>query len=155
MDRIVLQQYCYLKGEAADLAEKINSMQVKLGEITESGYTVKDSVVCGKKGKKPLGSKKVEGRPEPEIRKRRTVLFQRQLKYASIKSEIDNIIKEVDEYIAGIQDSEVRQIVRLKCNEDRSWINVAEIMNRRYPKRKRAYTEESCRKKFERELEKK
>jgi len=69
----------------------------------------------------------------------------------------DNLLEAlnlVDDYISQIPKSELRQIFRLFYEDDLTWQQVANEMNRRFPKKKTPYTEDSCRMKHSRYLEK-
>ena len=51
---------------------------------------------------------------------------------------------EVEEYIQGIEKSELRTMFRLYYIDDLTWAQVAMKMNRMFPKRKVKYTEDNC-----------
>ena len=55
---------------------------------------------------------------------------------------------EVEEYIQGIEKSELRTMFRLYYIDNLAWAQVAMKMNQMFPKRKVKYTENSCWKKI-------
>ena len=55
---------------------------------------------------------------------------------------------EVEEYIQGIEKSELRTMFRLYYIDNLAWAQVAMRMNQMFPKRKVKYTENSCWKKI-------
>ena len=57
----------------------------------------------------------------------------------------------MEEYISGIADIEVRNILTLYYVEDLTWVKVAHKMNE---KGRKKYTEDSCRHKHDRFIEK-
>lgn len=63
-------------------------------------------------------------------------------------------VLQVEEYIGTIQKSEMRTIFRLYYIDDLPWYRVALRMNEKYPNRKTKYTEDNCRMKHNRFLEK-
>ena len=61
MDKGILIEYADMKEEIKDLRRRIEKIQKELDKL--HGQIVVDSVSCGKKGKKPLGTVKITGRP--------------------------------------------------------------------------------------------
>ena len=71
-----------------------------------------------------------------------------------LEDELLEATSQVDDYIAQIPKSELRQIFRLYYLDDLTWDMVAMRMNYRYPNRKIPYTKDNCRIKHDRYLKK-
>ena len=63
-------------------------------------------------------------------------------------------MNEAEEYINSIEKSELRKMFDLYYIDDLTWYQVAQKMNEMHPKRKVKYTDDNCRKKHDRFLEK-
>ena len=61
---------------------------------------------------------------------------------------------QVEEYIDGIDKSELRMMFRLYYLDNLAWYQVALQMNQIFPKRRIKYTEDSCRMRNKRYFEK-
>lgn len=57
MDKNILIEYADMKEEIKDLRRRIEQNKKELSRL--NGQIVMDSVSCGKKGKKPLGTVKI------------------------------------------------------------------------------------------------
>lgn len=137
------------------MRESIERIEAKIQKLNENGgICVADSVTCGKKGKKSLGTKIVRGFPYPEEQKLRNALKQRRAQLKREEQQLLELITEAEEYISGIEGIEMRNIFSLYYIEDLNWVQVAHRMNGLYSSSKRKYTEGSCRRKHERFLEK-
>ena len=62
------------------------------------------------------------------------------------EEELLELTNQAEEYIESIEKSELRIMFRLYYIEGLTWAQVAHRMNKLFPKRKVAYTEENCRK---------
>ena len=143
IDKSILTQLCSHKKELSDLRRRKEDNDREIERLEDKGVVVSDSVTCGKKGKKPLGTKRITGFPMPEYEKR--------LRYKRVYSNmlerqitrLDKEIMEAEKYIESIPDSRIRRICRYRCLDDSlSWGQIARKMG--YP-----HTTESCRKTFE------
>lgn len=136
MDKNLLEQYIDLLAEKADLERRIRKAEKQL--IRLMSEEVADSVIHGRKGKKPLKRTVIHGVPGPTIdRKRRTLRrYKRQLRKAEI--EIDEMITEVQAYIDEISDSRIRRIFRYRYIDKLTWVQVANRMGGKH-------TADSCR----------
>ena len=119
-----------------------------------NGQVVMDSVSCGKKGKKPLGTVKITGRPVTAISRKESLLNKRIRRLEELEEGLLELTIQVDEYIETIEKSELRIIFRLYYIDDLTWYQVALRMNQNFPKRKVKYTEDNCRMRHNRFLEK-
>lgn len=61
------------------------------------------------------------------------------------ENELLELMNQAEEYINSIEKSELRMMFRLYYIDGMTWVQVAYKMNRMHPKRKIAYTEDSCR----------
>ena len=110
--------------EAKDLRKRIQVTKDRLTKIEDEGM-VMDSVVCGSKGKKPLGTVRIKGFPLPEYSKVKTDLQRRQLKLTVMEMDLLELTNDVEEYIDNLPDSRMRRIMRFKYIDDMGWIKVA------------------------------
>lgn len=69
-----------------------------------------------------------------------------------LEDELQDALNAVDDFIREIPQSDLRMMFRFYYLDDMTWVAVAANMNSRFPKRK--YTEDSCRKRHDRYLEK-
>ena len=64
------------------------------------------------------------------------------------KQKLEKYINELEYELKKIEDSEIRQIIRYKYEDNMNYIQISHEMNKR--KTKKIYTDESIRKKLER-----
>lgn len=152
MDKNILIEYADAKEEIKDLRRRIEQNKKELSRL--NGQIVMDSVSCGKKGKKPLGTVKITGRPVTAISRKESLLDKRIRRLEELEEELLELTIQVDEYIEAIEKSELRIIFRLYYIDDLTWYQVALRMNQNFPKRKVKYTEDNCRMRHNRFLEK-
>ncbi len=144
----ILIQYSDMKEEIKDLRWRIEQLERELYKMEEEG-TVKDTVTGGLGGTQHFV---VEGLPAPALRRKALQIKARKEKAAKMEGELLELVCQVEDYINSITSSELRIIFRLYYIDELTWPKVALTMNRMFPKR--IYTEESCRKKHSRFLEK-
>ncbi len=152
MDKNILIEYADMKEEIKDLRRRIEQNKKELSRL--NGQIVMDSVSCGKKGKKPLGTVKITGRPVTAISRKESLLNKRIRRLEELEEGLLELTIQVDEYIETIEKSELRIIFRLYYIDDLTWYQVALRMNQNFPKRKVEYTEDNCRMRHNRFLEK-
>lgn len=152
MDKNILIEYADIKEEIKDLRRRIEQNKKELSRL--NGQIVMDSVSCGKKGKKPLGTVKITGRPVTAISRKESLLNKRICRLEELEEELLELTIQVDEYIETIEKGELRIIFRLYYIDDLTWYQVALRMNQNFPKRKVKYTEDNCRMRHNRFLEK-
>lgn len=152
MDKTILSEYADMKEEIKDLRRRIAEDQKKIDQLKQT--VVSDSVSCGKKGKKPIRTVKIKGFPQLEINRRISLLKRRQAKLQMLETDLIEKQLQVEEYIQTIQKSELRTMFRLYYIDNLTWYQVALRMNQIFPKRRIKYTEDSCRKRHDRFLEK-
>ena len=152
MDKSILSEYADMKEEVKDLRRRIAEDQKKIDQLQHT--IVSDSVSCGKKGKKPIRTVKIKGFPQREINRRISLLKRRQAKLQMLETDLIEKQLQVEEYIQTIQKSELRTMFRLYYIDNMTWYQVALRMNQIFPKRKIKYTDDNCRKRHDRFLEK-
>ena len=149
----ILSKYVDAKARMRYLAKSIRQTETKIErlETTDYGY-VSDTVTCGKKRRKPLKTVKVTGYNINADRKLRRTLKTKRNLLKSQEEKLLSLTNEVEEYIAGVKDIEMQNILTLYYIEDLTWVQVSIAMNELYEHR--SYTESSCRQKHERFLQK-
>ena len=126
-----------------------NDRSVTVGQVYRhfKGHTVK-------RGKKPLGTVKITGRPTAAIALKQKLLKKRNDRLTALEAELLEITNQAEEYIETIPKSELRIMFRLYYIDDLTWYQVALQMNQKFPKRRIKYTEDNCRMRHNRFLEK-
>jgi len=152
MDKSILSEYEAMKAEIKDLRRRIAEDQKKIDQLQHT--IVSDSVTCGKKGKKPIRTVKIKGFPKSEIERRNALLERRRAKLEMLETDLIEKQLQVEEYIQTIQKSELRIMFRLYYIDSLTWYQVALRMNQMFPKRRIKYTDDNCRKRHDRFLEK-
>ena len=145
MEKHILEQYTDLQAEERNLARRIQSLNDKILNMERGGYMVADSVTCGRRGKKPLGTRKIQGFPLPEYNHNKECLKTYKLQLELADTKLLELLKEVEEYIEGIEDSRIRRIMRYRYVDNLSWVQVAHRMGIKH-------TAEGCRQAVERYL---
>lgn len=143
MDKSVLIEYADMKEEIKDLRRRIEKNHLELDKLNK--MVVTDSVTCGKKGRKPIRTVKIQGKPTMAITQKQNALERNIKKLERLEMELLELTNQAEEYIQTIDKSELRIMFRLYYIDDLSWIQVAHKMNEMFPKRKKKYTEDSCR----------
>lgn len=152
MDKNVLIQYVEMKEEIKNLRRRIHENERELAKL--ENMIVTDSVTRGKRGKKPLGTVKITGRPTAAINMKQRLLKKRNDRLTALEAELLDLTNQAEEYIETIPKSELRIIFRLYYIDDLTWYQVALKMNQKFPKRRIKYTEDNCRMRHNRFLEK-
>lgn len=148
----LLEQYSAALCRVKILRQQVLRLEGKIEKIVKENYFVSDVVTYGKKGKKPLGTAKVSGFPYREYNNTKALLQKRRNNLYREEQELLDLITKVEEYISKINDLEIRNILTLYYVDDLTWIQVARRMND--ISKKKRYTENSCRRKHDRFLEK-
>ena len=152
MDKNVLREYADMKMEIKDLRRRIEDKQNRIDKLHTT--VMSDTVTMGKKGRKSLGTVKVTGIPDGIITRVETALEKNQKLLELREVELLELQNDVEEYIETIQKSELRIMFRLYYIDDLTWYRVALQMNQKFPKRRIKYTEDNCRMRHNRFLEK-
>ena len=152
MDKNILEQYLEIKGEIRDLHERIDRDQRRLERIKKEGLV--SDTVRGTRKDGTIGPIKITGYPLPEVDQVKNMIKKRVLKLHILEDELQEAVNAVDDFIEKFPKSDLRQIFRLYYLDDLTWAAVAINMNYRFPKKRIKYTEDSCRKRHNRYLEK-
>lgn len=148
MEKEILMEYADVRVELKELRKRIEEDQIELCKLENSVVT--DSVSRGKKGKKSLGSVKITGKPEGLIKQRKQLLNKRIMLQELKEIELLEKQTQAEEYIQSIEKSEFRMMLMYFFIDDLSYVQTAEQMNKKYPKRQIRYTEENVRKRIQR-----
>lgn len=138
IEKHILEQYTDMQEERRDLLRRIRKLDDQIAKMEETGYTVADSVACGKKGKKAIKTVKVEGFPHPDYERKRALLRRHKAKLKLFEEELLEKQIEVEEYIQSIEDSRIRRIMRYRYLDNLTWQQVAHRMGKNH-------TADSCR----------
>lgn len=152
MDKRILVEYADMKEEIKDLRRRIDEDRRALDKLNKT--VVADSVACGKKGKKPLRTVKIQGMPSVAIARKQNAYEKKIKQLELLEADLLEKQTQVEEYIQQIEKSELRMILRFYYVDDLNWVQVAHRMNSVFPKKKKAYTDDSCRCKHNRFLDK-
>ncbi|MEE1085807.1 MAG: hypothetical protein U0L05_01335 [Schaedlerella sp.] len=151
MVKNILAEYAFMKEEIKDLRRRIEADKKEIARLER--MVVSDSVTRGKKGKKPLGTVKIQGRPVSLIRRRQQACSDRMRRLEKLELSLLEKQSQVEEYIQQIEKSELRIMFRFYFVDDLSYAKVALRMNEVFPKRRIKYTDENVRKRIQRYLE--
>lgn len=148
MDKNILIEYADMKEEIKDLRRRIDNGRRELDKLNK--MVVTDSVTCGKKGKKPIRTVKIQGRPAMSIIRKQNALKRNIARMEHLEMELLELQGQAEEYIESIEKSELRIMFRLCFIDDLSYPKVAASMNSMFPSRKIAYTDENVKKRIQR-----
>ena len=152
MEKTVLEQYLELKEEIRDLHDRIDRDGRRLERIKKEGMV--SDTVRGSRKDGTIGPIKITGYPVPEVWQVEKMIKKRVAKLGILEDELQEAVSAVDDFIEKIPKSDLRTMFRLRYLDDLTWAQVAVSMNYRFPKRKVKYTEDSCRMRHDRYLEK-
>ena len=151
MDKTILVEYVDMKEEIKDLRKRIQEDEKKLEQLNNSIVT--DSVTCGKKGKRPLRTVKIQGKPTMAMERIEKALKKKRKQMELFELELLEMQTRVEEYIEQIEKSALRTMFRFCFLDGLSYPKVAIQMNRLYPQRKVKYTDENIKKRIQRFFE--
>ncbi|PPK80634.1 hypothetical protein BXY41_106224 [Lacrimispora xylanisolvens] len=159
IDKNILIEYSDALARVKLLREQLQKKEDHLDRLRERGYLVADTVTKGKRGKKPLGTAVIIGYPVPESQRAAKAYERSYVILMDEEQMLLELINQVEEYIAGIDKVEIRNIMTLYYVENMNWVQVAHRMNDLYKDQVskgkiRCYTDSSCRQKHDRFLEK-
>lgn len=154
----VLKQYISLKNEVKETKEKIRSLEIqicqiskRIREIEAKKESVRDKVKGGMGG---IQGFQIEGLPIREYQTKKSELMMKNILLNQRKSTLEILeyellekTNEIERFIMGIQDSQMRRIISLRFIENLSWNMVADRIGGNN-------TEDSIRKAFERFMKK-
>lgn len=148
----ILEQYSAALSRVKNLRQQMWKKENKLAEMNKRGYYVVDVVTCGRKRKKALGKVTIAGYPHEAYKKYKESYEKQYNILKHEEQELLDLVTKVEEYITGIDDIEMRDILTLYYIEDLNWVQVAGKMN--INAKNKVYTADSCRCKHNNFLEK-
>ncbi len=117
----ILIQYSDLQEEVKEVRERIDKTEKQIAKIEEEGNVV-DSVSGGYGG---IQHFKIEGFPNMEYGRKKTLLYARKATLASLEMELLETLNQVEEFIASVEDSRMRRIINFRFIDKLSWVQVA------------------------------
>lgn len=148
INKSILVQYAEMREEEKDLVRRIQNLNDQILNMEISGYCAADTVACGKKGKRPIKTIKIEGFPSLDYEKKKAALKRYKAKLEILDQELLEKLTEIEEYIESIDDSRIRRIMRYRYIDDLTWQQIAHRMGKHH-------TADGCRMAHDRFLEKK
>lgn len=139
----ILTQYSDLQEEVKEVRNRIESTEKQIAKIEEEGNVI-DTVSGGSGG---IQHFKIEGFPYPEYSREKSLLYVRKATLVNLELELTETLNQVEEFIAGVEDSRIRRIITLRFIENLSWNKVADRIGG-------GNTEDSVKKMFYRFMEK-
>lgn len=139
----ILTQYSDLQEEVKEVRNRIESTEKQIAKIEEEGNVI-DTVSGGTGG---IQHFKIEGFPYPEYSRKKSLLYVRKATLVNLEMELTETLNQVEEFIAGVEDSRIRRIITLRFIENLSWNKVADCIGG-------GNTEDSVKKSFYRFMEK-
>lgn len=118
----ILIQYSDLQEEVKEVRERIERTERQIAKIEEDGNVI-DTVSGGGGG---IQHFKIEGFPYPEYSRKKTLLYARKATLASLELELMEMLNQVEEFIASVNDSRMRRIITLRFIDNLSWNKVAD-----------------------------
>ena len=91
MDKNILVQYSAMKEEIKDIRRRIEKDRKELDRLNK--LVVSDSVTCGKKGKKPIRTVKIQGRPVAAISRKESALKKHIYQLEQKEAELMELLK--------------------------------------------------------------
>lgn len=149
LDKSILIQYSDMKEEIKDLRRRIQKLSDEINKLS----VVSDSVK-GTRRDGTIGSIKITGYPEPRYWRMKDILEGRKKRLAEAEEKLLELTGEVEKYIDSIEISELRIMFRLYYVDNLTWYQVAMRMNDMFPKRRIKYTEDNCKQRHKRFLDK-
>ena len=150
MDKSVLNEYVKMQEEVKDLRKRKLKLEREIKKIEEEG-AVSDVVRGGMGGVEHF---KVTGFPVPEHGRKKSLLKRRKALLEQKEEELLELMTKTEEYIDSIPQSDLRMIFRFRYIDGMEWSKVAINMNYHFPNKKVAYTEDGCRMRHNRFIEK-
>jgi hypothetical protein len=117
----VLTQYTDLLREVDEVERRIHKTEAELRKIIDEGE-VTDVVRGGEGG---IQHYTITGFPQRDYNRMRILLNTRKSILHSLKSEIEQSINDVQEFINGIENSHDRRIVTMRVIDRMSWRQIA------------------------------
>lgn len=149
MDKMILVQYADMMEEIKDIRRRIRELEKYLSSPHQVSDTVKGTRKDG-----TIGSIKITGYPTPEYYRKKGILERYKQRLEQKEADLLELMTKAEEYIETIDKSELRIMFRLYYIDGLTWVQVANRMNVMFPKRKKGFSEDSCRMRNNRFFEK-
>ena len=121
LTKTVLSQYDDLLRELKEVEQRIENIKAEIRKIEAEGE-VTDMVKGGYGG---IQHFTIQGFPDPEYRKKKALLRNREIILNALKSEIEETVNDVQVYINSIEDSHTRRIVSMRYIDGMTWRQIA------------------------------
>lgn len=141
MDKNILVQHREMMEEIKDIRRRRKRLEQRIQQLTVVSDTVKGTRKDG-----TIGCIKITGYPVPEYYRNRGLLQRYDAQLARMEGELLELTIRAEEYIQGIDKSELRIMFRFYYIDGLTWVQVADRMNRMFPNRRIKYTDENCKK---------
>lgn len=143
MNKSLLVQIENLRSEQKDLEERIKKLDdTKIPEVSDSVEGSSRSYPYIKRNFTITGFNNIVYSRNKKNKNK----YKKMIKQS--KQKLEKYINELEYDLKKIEDSEIRQIIRYKYEDNMNYIQISHEMNKR--KTKKIYTDESIRKKLER-----
>lgn len=153
MEKEILVNYSDALARVKLLRSQMEKKEKQLDKLRETGVAA-DTVSYGKRGKKSLGTTTIVGYPDAKLQRAARAYEKSHAVLLEEEQGLLELITQVEEYIAGITDIKIRNIMTLYYVENMNWVQVAHKMNDIYVSKKSYFTDGSCRLRHDRFLEK-
>lgn len=140
MDKKILIQYADMQQEVKDISRRIAEIERRLGSM--KGEIVSDTVK-GTRKDGTIGPIRITGFPEANYQQQKSSLEKLRRKLKQTEEELLEAMTQTEEFIDGIESSELRIMFRLYYMDGLTWVQTAHAMNSMF--RKKHYTEDGCR----------
>ena len=120
----ILIQYSDLQEEVKEVRERIERTERQIAKIEENGNVI-DTVSGGCGG---IQHFKIEGFPYPEYSRKKTLLYARKATLASLEMELLETLNQVEEFIASVNNSEMRRILSMRFIDNKNFEQIGRIL---------------------------
>ena len=120
----ILIQYSDLQEEVKEVRERIERTERQIAKIEEDGNVI-DTVSGGGGG---IQHFKIEGFPYPEYSRKKTLLYARKATLASLELELMEMLNQVEEFIASVDDSRMRRILTMRFIDNMSFEQIGKVI---------------------------
>lgn len=121
MTKEVLMQYNDLLKEVEEIRERIAATEEQIRRLEEEGLVV-DKVKGGEGGNQ---SYRIEGFPMPEYTRKKTKLHLLRATLETTELDVLDKLTEVERFVAELDDSYMRRIIRMRVVEKLSWRKIS------------------------------
>lgn len=120
----ILIQYSDLQEEVKEVRERIERTERQIAKIKEEGNVI-DTVSGGPGNTQHF---KIEGFPYPEYSRKKTLLYARKATLASLEMELLETLNQVEEFIASVNNSEMRRILTMRFIDNKNFEQIGKIL---------------------------